>query len=194
MISSCARGIDLFRLLERGHDRRVQIGHAGPFLFGQLLDKLSIADEHLIISTFKTRFAGDVVKRRRLNERDPDAWEVALERFNQVFKASSVNVEDLLVERTVAGVIHAQHHGNDRGFVWENIALEPVVDATAAAPGHAIAAPARMDKGNAHSREPRHDVRLDKRRIKPLIGDTVPVEDDSIALLDRERRVGPQRR
>ena len=61
-------------------------------------------------------------------------------------------------------------------------------------PGHPVAAPARMDEGDVHRREPRHDVGLDEGRVEPLIGDAVAVEDDPVAILDRERPLGPQRR
>ena len=49
-----------------------------------------------------------------------------------------------------------------------------------------------MDKGDVHRREPRHDIGLDERRVEPLIGDAVAVEDNPVAILDRERALGPQ--
>ncbi len=111
-----------------------------------------------------------------------------------MFIAPGVDVEDFLIERTVACVVHAQHHGNNRGLVRENVALQAVVDAAAAAPGHPVAAPARVNKANVHCREPRDDVSFDEGRIKPLIGDTIPVKDDPVALLDCKRALGQRAR
>ena len=71
--------IDFGGLLERRHDRGIQVGDRGTFLFGQILDELTIANENLIIAPLEIRLAGHVVVRGRLDQCDADAWQVALE-------------------------------------------------------------------------------------------------------------------
>ena len=191
MIRSCAGRVHFHRFLERGHNGGVEIGHAGSLFLGQSLDELAVAGEDLVISPLEIRLAGHVVERGGLYERDPHARYVALEGFDQVRVSLGIDVKDLLIERPVAGVVHAEHHGDDCGLVRKHIALEAVVHAPAATPGDPIATPARMNEGNAHRRKARHDKGFHKRRVESLVGDAVAIKDDPIAVLDRERPSSP---
>ncbi len=94
----------------------------------------------------------------------------------------AVAVENTLVERLITAVVHAEHDGHDRGFVGENIMLEPLSDGAAAAAGDPIAAPAGVGEGDLGGGESGDDKSLRKRGVETLVGDAIAVKNDTVAV------------
>ena len=118
----CQLRIGGLGLFERGDDRRVEIGHVQLLPIRHLSDKLAVTQQHRVVTAVKFRRLRHVIKRRRLNHRDPDAGQFLFHRINDVLVAGSVSVENLLVESPIRAVVHAEHDRHHRGFVGKHVA------------------------------------------------------------------------
>ena len=152
-------GVQLAGLLERRNHRPVQVGHREVLFAGQLLHELAVAHQHLVITALESRRAGHVIERR---------------------------IEDLLIERAVAAVVHAQHDGHDGRLVGDHIAGQAHVDRSGPAAGHAIAADTGVYKTNLQLREAGDHIRLNERGVQTLVRDAVAVEDHAVAIVQIE--------
>ena len=106
--------------------------------------------------------------------------------------ALGIDVKDLLIEGPVTGIVHPQHHGDDRWLVREDVACQAVVNRPASATGDPVATPARMNERHIQCRETRHNVGLDERCIEALVCDAVSIKDDPVPFLDCKGPLGPQ--
>ena len=101
-----------------------------------------------------------------------------------------VHVENLLIEGTITGIVHAQHHGDHRWLVGEDVAFQPVVNGASAATGDPVATPARMNERDIQCGKPRDNVGFDECGIKPLVCDTVSIKDDPVSFFDCKGPLG----
>ena len=97
-------------------------------------------------------------------------------------------VLDLRREVDVAAVVHAEHDGDYRGLVWEDVAAEALIDWPGGATRDAIAAETLIEELNLHVREARGCVELDPLGVVALLGDAISVEDYGVAVVEIERR------
>ena len=182
------RGIRRVRPGEHRDDRAVQVGHGGVDGVRLLPHEVGVAQQDRVVAARKARGAGHVVVGRGLDQGQPRAGRMGLEAREDMLIARPVGVEQTLVERAVARVVHAEHDRHDRGPIGEDVAGEADVDRAAPASAHPVAAPSGVDELDLEVRVAGSHVGLDVKGVEPLVGDAVAVEHDSIAVAEGEGR------
>ncbi len=183
----------LVELLEALDDGGVQVHEERLLASRELADEVAVLLQDLVVAALELGGPRDLVEGRGPHEDEPDARELHLERRDDVLVTLLVGVEPVVVPGAVAGVVHAEHAGDDGGLVGDHVAREALVDLAARSARHRVAAPPGVDEAHSEPREARRDVGLDVGRVETLGRDAVPVEDDAVVLLEEEV-VGPRRR
>src|SRR3954469_1603682 len=96
--------------------------------------------------------------------------------------ALAIGIENGLVKSTVRAIVHPQHNRHHGRAVREDVALQSLIDRSAAATGDPIAAPSGMNKLHVHLRKAGYDVGFGESRIQPLIGNAVAVEHNPVSI------------
>jgi hypothetical protein len=110
--------------------------------------------------------------------------------LDQGLISAAVDGIDLGGKRYIPAIVHAQHHGDHGGVVGFDIALHTFGHGASVAAVHRVTRYAGIDEANVQRGITGENEILDEFREQPLGGNAVSVEDDGIALVQRELLAG----
>lgn len=95
-----------------------------------------------------------------------------------------------MIERHVIAVIHAEHHGHDRGMLREEIAVEARGRVAGIAAIYGVTGNSGVAECDVQSGIAREDEVFHEAGVEPLRGDAVAVEGNTIAFVKHQLLTG----